>query len=365
MKVRGNAGLRGLDRWLGIPALLAFSALRRRTPPAVVRKIGLLRTAAVGDTLLLSGVLRDIRAALPHADIVMVTGKDNAVAGRMAAGDTARVLTIAVDRPLDAIRTLRRERFDVFLDCGQWPRIDALLCVLSGARYRVGFQSPGQFRHFGFDLAVPHSNLVHELENFRQLAAAAGFPSSTQPSVPRASLPSAPPVADTPFIVFHPWSGGFNGPRKEWPNDRWCELGVRLKDLCASIHVTGSTAEQHRTVALVDQMRSAGCNAVSAAGLSLPDLGAFLAAGAAVVSVNTGVMHLAALVGTPTVAIDGPTPPHRWGPVGHRTVSVTPTGEGCGFFDMGLEWEGQPTDCMDRISVESVHRAIRQLLRDG
>jgi ADP-heptose:LPS heptosyltransferase len=365
MKLRGNAVLRALDRWLGIPAVLLLSLLPRRQRPLTIRRVGLLRSAAVGDTLLMSGVLRDIRAALPDADLVFVTGEANAAAGLMSAGSAARVLTIPVGSPLAAIRRLRREKFDVFVDCGQWPRIDALLCALSGARFRVGFESRGQLRHFAFDASVPHASDVHELENFRRVARAAGFESATQPLVDRALLPLPPPVAASPYIVFHPWSGGFQGHRKEWPLDRWCQLGVRLQDLCASIQVVGSAHEASRAQDLVARMRAAGCNAVPAAGLSLPDLAAFVAASRATVAVNTGVMHLAAILGVPTVALDGPTPPHRWGPIGPRAVSVTPTGDGCGFFDMGLEWDGQPTDCMERISVESAQAAVRRLLRDA
>jgi len=62
---------------------------------------------------------------------------------------------------------------------------------------------------------------------------------------------------------------------------------------------------------------------VDAAGsLSLLELADVLAAADAVVSVNTGVMHLAAEVGARTVSLEGPTSAARWAPVGPRVRSV-------------------------------------------
>ena len=84
------------------------------------------------------------------------------------------------------------------------------------------------------------------------------------------------------------------------------------------------------------------------------------------VSVNTGVMHLAAIAGAPTVAINGPNrngAGARWG-AGHRCRSA---GEGCGFLHLGFNFDGNPEDCMERTirrpGVSRVRGACLQLLR--
>jgi Glycosyltransferase family 9 (heptosyltransferase)/D5 N terminal like len=69
---------------------------------------------------------------------------------------------------------------------------------------------------------------------------------------------------------------------------------------------------------------------------------------------NTGLMHLAAATGTSTIALNGPTSAQRWGPVGERVVSVNSDLAGCGFLNLGFEYNGQRTDCMHGISVERV-----------
>jgi ADP-heptose:LPS heptosyltransferase len=65
-------------------------------------------------------------------------------------------------------------------------------------------------------------------------------------------------------------------------------------------------------------------------------------------------MHLAAVLGTPTVSINGPNRNGRWGPMGVCAVGVEAPGEGCGYLHLGFEFDGKSLDCMERISVERV-----------
>jgi ADP-heptose:LPS heptosyltransferase len=80
-----------------------------------------------------------------------------------------------------------------------------------------------------------------------------------------------------------------------------------------------------------------------------------------VVSVNTGVMHLAAALGAPTISINGPTDNRRWGPVGKWVEGISAPGAGCGFLHLGFEFDGHPTDCMERITVDQVRSAVERL----
>jgi ADP-heptose:LPS heptosyltransferase len=110
-------------------------------------------------------------------------------------------------------------------------------------------------------------------------------------------------------------------------------------------------------------MRDGGCEARSIAGhYSLEQLADVIAASDLVVSVNTGVMHLAALLGTRTISLEGPVALHRWRPVGPRVRSVVSTLPGSGYLDLGFEYDGQRLDCMDGVSVADVVAAADELL---
>jgi ADP-heptose:LPS heptosyltransferase len=79
------------------------------------------------------------------------------------------------------------------------------------------------------------------------------------------------------------------------------------------------------------------------------------------VSVNTGIMHLGAILGVPTVSINGPTAVHRWGPIGSRVANVTPSDGSGGFLDLGFEYGSHAENVMEKISVDDVMREVHQL----
>jgi heptosyltransferase I len=89
----------------------------------------------------------------------------------------------------------------------------------------------------------------------------------------------------------------------------------------------------------------------------LPDL---LRRSALVVSVNTGIMHMAAALNVPTISLNGPTAEHRWGPVGDCAVSVNSRLPGSGFLNLGWEYEGQREDAMLGIAVSDVLDSIQR-----
>jgi ADP-heptose:LPS heptosyltransferase len=81
------------------------------------------------------------------------------------------------------------------------------------------------------------------------------------------------------------------------------------------------------------------------------------------VSVNTGIMHISALLERPTLALHGPTNPRRWGPLGKTAVVIGPGPEcGCGYLNLGFEYPRSPPDCMARISVEEVLARLGTML---
>src|SRR5918911_1069323 len=81
-------------------------------------------------------------------------------------------------------------------------------------------------------------------------------------------------------------------------------------------------------------------------------------------SSSTGVMHLAAASGAPTVSLNGPTSEARWGPVGERVRSVNADLPGCGYLNLGFEYDRGRTDCMRAISVDRVAEAVLALTGD-
>jgi ADP-heptose:LPS heptosyltransferase len=113
-------------------------------------------------------------------------------------------------------------------------------------------------------------------------------------------------------IVLHPGSGS---PTKNWPLDRYLELAAQLEHCGRHIAWSLGPAE-----------RDAGLDLPADADLLPPQpltqLAATLAAATLYIGNDSGITHLAASVGCPTIALFGPTNPDVWAPRGHHVTVV-------------------------------------------
>jgi ADP-heptose:LPS heptosyltransferase len=161
-----------------------------------------------------------------------------------------------------------------------------------------------------------------EPESHEQAAAAPFF----------ARLPSG-------FLAVHPRSGSA---AKSWPVDRFAELvardGARLPWLLVEGPADAAAAE---TLAGVP-------GAVRARELPPRVLGTLLSQAGAYVGNDSGVSHLAAAWGAPTLALFGPTDPAVWAPLGPRVRTLR-----------------SPTGAMDGLSVETAEAALAELVRSS
>lgn len=151
--------------------------------------------------------------------------------------------------------------------------------------------------------------------------------------IPRIAPPDDPEAAravQPGTIAIHPGSGSA---RKNWPLERFVELARRLETRGGRIVWIEGPAE-----------RGGIPDAQVWRGLSLPALGARLSRCALFVGNDSGISHLAAAVGCPSVVLFGATSPAVWAPRGER-VQIVDSGE------KGLE----------RISVERTLQAARNV----
>jgi heptosyltransferase I len=309
--------------------------------------------------------VQSLRSHFPAARLVYFCGPQNVAAAELIPGVDALVF-IDLLKPRETIRRMRDQRLDLLVDFSPWQRLTALYSMLSGARFTAGFHSPGQHRHRGYDHIIEHTRDRHELDNFRALLESVGIASHHAPYI-------VPPTIPTPelltrgkeIIVFHLWPSGMRSYTREWPEDRWVTLAQRLAGLRNKgetlFVITGSPSDQVRSEPFVRKLREEGLGAETFVGRDgFASLCQVLLHAGLVVSVNTGVMHLAAILGAPTISLNGPTNNNRWGPVGSRAVGVQSPGEGCGYLHLGFE--SGPTDCMEGITVDMVLAAADSVM---
>jgi ADP-heptose:LPS heptosyltransferase len=362
---RGNGKLRVLDRYLGVPLVLTFGTLRsKQSAPRSVGRIGVLNTAAIGDTILMSASIADLREAHPGCEIVLMVGPSNYEAAQMIDGaDT--IVKLQVFNPLASLREIRKQRLDILLDFGPWSRLNALLSIFSRAPFIVGFRTAGQLRHFGYDLAVEHSGQDHELRNYQRLIEALGIKPTHRPELRYTREEQSAGAEVAPFVVFHMWPGGTGAELKEWPTARWMGLAEELTRLGYRIVLTGGADQRQLNHEFINGLHSSiRARVVNVAGGSLDATARLLLHAELVVSVNTGIMHLADALRVRLVALHGPTSAKRWGPTNNTSMSIESKLEGCGYLNLGFEYPPNPPRCMEAISFAQVVDACRAALSD-
>lgn len=371
---RGNRLHRWLDRYAGIPlaALGAGARMlerpRRPKAPEAARRVGIICLGAIGDLLLLSGLLEGLRRQLPEAELELVVSSGNAVAAPLIPHVDA-VTAFGVRHVPAMLRHVRARRYDLLIDSTQWARLGAIVSNLSGAALTVGFATKGQARALGYDRAVAHSPDLHETENFLALGRALwpGLSGAAALRLPDAEPAFAPQLAralaDGRRRAFlHMWPAGYKSGLKEWPAVHWARLARELTAAGFSVWLTGSAADAPRNAAFLREHLLGAPHVHDLAGrTSLPALAWLLARADAVVSVNTGIMHLAALAGAPTVGLHGATDPKRWGPVGPRCVSLLPRAGRFAYLDLGFEYPPDAGPALQHLPVEDALAALHTL----
>ena len=126
-------------------------------------------------------------------------------------------------------------------------------------------------------------------------------------------------VKDQPFVVLAPMT---TWPSRNWPAERYAQLGDALARQGRRIVLIGSAHpdEQAAVGAIAAAMQSAPVTALGT--LTFRQMAALLARASLVISGDTGPMHVAAAVGTPYLALFGPTPILGRAPQAGRGLSL-------------------------------------------
>jgi ADP-heptose:LPS heptosyltransferase len=374
---RERALVAAADRALLVGAMIA-RPFRRRRPPAAPTRILLLRLERIGDLLMAVQGIADVRAFAPDAEIDLVVGSWNASVARAIPGvtnvETLDAAWLARGEAGLEMRALLREtrgwrqrRYDLAINFEPDIRSN-LLVARSGAAWTVGYRSGGGGPLL--DVAIDYDTRAHTAENARRLVAAAFGGTAVRAAAPLLALPDdARRRAEArlrahrrPIVGVHA-SGGRD--IKQWDPARFAAVAHRLiQERGATIVLTGAPPDR----ALVDRVKSllpAERTIDAAGGLDLLELAALLQQLDVFVTGDTGPMHLAATVGTPIVAVFGPSDPARYAPAGplDRVVRIDLPCAPCNRIRLPpARCVGHQPDCLAGVSAEAVYAAAASVL---
>ncbi len=286
----------------------------------------------VGDAVLAAPVIENLRLARPRMEIHLLA---TPWVADLYAHDP-RVNGVVVYEPrgrhagLPGRMRLGRElasRFDLGL---LLPNSfdSALVFRLAGLRRIVGFSRDG--RGWMLSDAVPAPPVIrraHMVEYYLALLTSLNLPVTRRWPELHVSAEGAAwagqtlaGLGDGPFIGLAP--GAAFGPAKRWPAGHFARAARRLaEEMGARVLILGSADD----AATGDEIAAAvGPAVVNLAGRTSLAQAVALAARLELMLVNdSGLMHLAAALGTPVVALFGPTDPARTGPRSRRSLVLT------------------------------------------
>jgi len=364
-----------------------FNPLPDPVDPTAVRRVLVTKLRHHGDVLLASPVFTVLKRALPDAEIDALVYRETSP---MLEGHPGIENIHTIDREwkregwiaqsraeLRLLKALRARRFDLLVHLTEHPR-GAWLARALKPRYAVAREREGAHRAWGRSFThlyrLPRTTPRHTVECNLDALRRIGL----QPADEDKRLVLCPDdksaarvrnlfaqqgLESHRFVQMHPGSRWLF---KCWPPERSAALLDRLAADGLRIAVTGAPDARER--ALVEAILAACASAsrpriVDLVGaLGLRELAAFTREARAFIGVDSAPMHIAAAMGTPVVALFGPSGEVEWGPwrVEHRVVSSTrhpcrPCGiDGCGG--------GKISECLSTLPVERVHAAVTEIL---
>jgi len=289
----------------------------------------------IGDFIRCHSIVKLLRAQAPERPVDIVSSSLCAPLADYMPGLRRAIVfdlprrRLAFARHRALAERLRAERYgQAIVMLRTWK--SALAPALAGIPVRTGFI--GEWR-FGLlnDLRYGERRLPRMIDQMGALALPEGAPLPPGWPLPELIVPADEIAAwrarrgltddPRPVIAFAP---GAVGAGKAWPVGHYAALAERLTQAGAAVWVLGGPAEMPLARAIA---QAGGSRVRDLTGHDLRDAVLALAAADAAVTNDSGLMHVAAAIGTPTVAIFGPTSPWHWKPLNPVAAILEPPGD--------------------------------------
>jgi ADP-heptose:LPS heptosyltransferase len=309
-----------LRKILFSPALI----FRRTLLPSAedIRTILLLRHDRLGDMVVSTVVFQALKRRFPFSSIIVLASKRNA---ELIQNDPAVDEVIIYQGLACYYKEFRKRKIDLAIDLFLTYELkQAFLTVLSGAKYRLGFEKAGREVFFNVrgPVAVSCRSMRAQLLGLLKALGISGegieprlVLSEKEKALAFDYLASYGLRKEDLKIAIHP--GGFY-PSQRWPAERFIEVARRcIGQYNARIILCGDAADKE----LIDTMQEKiGSGCISFEALPVRKFAATLAQCDLLLCNNSGPLHIAVALGVPTVSTLGPTDARLWSPAGEANI---------------------------------------------
>ena len=326
-------------------------------------RVLVVRYSALGDVVLATAILDPLRARFPDLRLEWVTSAPYAPLLEGLPGIAAvHSLRRGKDGNSGQLRRELRGRFDLAIDLQN--KLRTALLVREAAPRRITFRRRTTWQSisaaFGYD---PPLGGAHATELYAGALRELGVdgPGRLEISLSPEARLRAGELLDAipgPIVALAP---GATWATKRWAPQRFAELAEALADDGASLVLAGGPGDREAFAQLRAALRAP--IAADLSSLSIEALAAALARVDLLVSNDSGPVHLASAVGTPVLALYGPTSPVRWGPAPPgRALSLALPCAPCSNHGSERCPAGHHR-CMTELAPATVLAAAREMLR--
>jgi predicted lipopolysaccharide heptosyltransferase III len=315
-------------------------------------RILLIRLRSIGDCLLLTGPVRALKEHFPEFRISVVA---EARFADCFDGNPDFSEVISLKRKTAAAQLMAR-RFHAILNLHGGPTSFAYSCMAWGRRIGAEQYQYRQLYNGLVPSVEPYTHCVDAtLATFRWL----GLPESNAPALRygfhvREAAKMQTVMRGRKYVVIHP---GAVLTTKRWAADRFAQVAQALQSEGFVIALTAGPGEDS---VVVDVARNLP-GAVILLGLTIAELAELIRGAKLYVGNDSGPMHLAAAVGTPTVAVWGSSDSRAWRPwgVASRVVQNPFECNPCPGYRCLV---AETPLCIESVAVEQVIAAAKELL---
>ncbi|MBL8071161.1 MAG: lipopolysaccharide heptosyltransferase II [Nitrospira sp.] len=334
-----------------------------------VRRLLLIKPSSLGDIVHAMPTLAALRERFPQARVTWLVKRQWAPLVEVMAGvDQICSVSEGLRGWLGRVPDLRAAGFDLVVDLQGLFRSGAM-ARLTGCDHRIGFANAreGSPMFYTQRVAVP-SVPMHAVDRYLLVAEALGATRPTQPrfefverSKDRGAVETM--LARAGIVAQQPWVAMNVSARwetKRWPAQHFAGVADRLSEAHAlPVVLIGGPAERPESLAVTALMRTKAIDLTGQTPVGL--LPGLLRRASVLVTNDSGPMHIAAAVGTPVVALFGPTDPVRTGPYGMGHVVLSHAVECRPCFRRDCT-RAVSLECLTAVRPEQVVRAVEQQL---
>jgi lipopolysaccharide heptosyltransferase II len=352
--------LKLLDRIIGTPlTVLTYRKDRIQKYPELMKNILIIRPGGIGDAVLLLPAMNALKAAFPDAGIDILCEKRNAGIFGLANGIREIYL---YDRNLELLKCIRN-RYDAVIDTEQWHRLSAVAAHLTGAPIRIGFATNDRRKFFTHQ--IPYSHDEYEVYSFLHLIASlTGITPGFQDDEPFITMEKPFPAhllphlkKDADIIAIFP---GASVLERRWGGENFGQAAKTLHESGKEIVILGA----HDDRADADEIKKYIGDSIDLTGkTSLIDVASLLKHCRLLITADSGLLHIAVAVGTPTVSLFGSGIQKKWAPRGkkHIVLNHQLLCSPCTRFGYTPRCKNN-VKCLSSIGGDEVMKAVETLL---